>query len=71
MASSFYDGLELPLRAKLVSTNDRPPIFSLAFGIFQTGTKTKLRRILHDPIGGTPRHICIIFPAIIEDLTCA
>ena len=27
------------------------------------GEKTKLRRILHDPVGRTPRHVCRIFRA--------
>ena len=38
--------------------------FSIIFRIFPSGSETKnLRRILHDPVGRTPRHVCRIFRA--------
>ena len=54
----FFSGLGLSLEAKLVSTKDRPSIFQFYSGFSKRGRKIKLRRILHDPVGRTPRHVC-------------
>ena len=44
---------------KLVSTNDRPSYYSIIFRLFSSGAKKKkMRPILHEPVGGTPRHVC-------------
>ena len=32
-------------------------------GFFLAEARKKLRRILHEPVGGTPRHVCRIFRA--------
>ena len=58
------NGFGLSLRTKLVSTNDRPSIFSIMFRLFsKRGRNTKLRRILQEPVGGAPRHVCGNFRA--------
>ena len=44
-----------------MSTNDRPSFFSILFRLFASGGEKTLRRILHDPVGRTPRHVCTIF----------
>ena len=33
------------------------------FRLFLSGGEKSLRRILHDPVGRTPRHVCSIFRA--------
>ena len=35
--------------------------FNNIHAISRRGRKTELRRILHDPVGRTPRHVCIFF----------
>ena len=53
MASFFFYDFGSSLGAKLVSTNDRPSIFSVIFRLFASGgDKTKMRRILREPVGG-------------------
>ena len=60
----FYNGLGLSIGTKLVSINDRPSNFSMIVGPLLIGGEIFfLRRILHEPVGGTPRHVCRIFRA--------
>ena len=66
MAVFLFNGLGLSLliRAKLVSTNDWPSISSIRFRFFPSESEEKiLRRISHEPIGGTPRHVRSFFSA--------
>ena len=42
MAILFINGLGLSLRAKLVSRNFRPSIFTIIFGLFSSGGETKI-----------------------------
>ena len=57
-ASLFFNGLGGPsLGAKLVLTNDRPSIISIITRLFPSGGEKKMRRILHDSVGRTPRHV--------------
>ena len=53
----------LYLGAKLISTNDRPLIFSVTFRLFPAGAKKQNAPHLHDPVGNTPRHVCRKFRA--------
>ena len=73
-ASFLFNGLGLCPGAKLVSTNDRPPYSLILFRLFPSGgEKKKLRGVLHEPVGGTSRHVCMsveIFGQKMEDLTC-
>ena len=60
----FLNGLGLSLGAKIVSTNDRPSTFSIIFRLFfQAGAKNKMRRILYETVGGTPRRVRRFFHA--------
>ena len=64
MANSFFNGLGLSLGAKLVSINDRPSYFSIIFRPFyKRRREKKIRHILHESVGGTPRHVCRIIRA--------
>ena len=66
----FCNGLGLSLGAQLVSTNDRPSIFSKIFGLFASGGEEKCAAfctIRLDVLQGMPVEISA---QKIEDLTC-
>ena len=65
-------GLGLPLGAKLVSTDERPSIFSIIYRLFPNGGENQFPpHFLHDPVGRAPRHVCRKVRAKkVEDLTC-
>ena len=54
MATFFFNGRGLSLRAKLISTNDRS---------FSNGGEKQMRSNFHEPVGGTPRVVCRVFRA--------
>ena len=56
-------GLGLSLGATFASTNDRPSYFSITFRFFSTGGEKKIGRLLHNPFGRTPTHVCRTFHA--------
>ena len=60
MASVFFCDLALSLGAKLVSATDRLSFFFSSIQAFfpSEGDKTNCARILHDPVGRPPRHVC-------------
>ena len=59
----FFNGLGPSLGAKIVSTNGRPSTFSIIFRLFPSGGEKKIAPHLHEPAGGTPRHLCRFFRA--------
>ena len=62
MAIFLFNGLGLFLAAKLVSINDRPSHFLILFRFFPSrGERKNMHCILHEPVGGAPRHGCRIF----------
>ena len=64
MAIFFFNGLGLPLGAKLVSTNDRLSIFFNIFRFFPTGgEKLAAPHFARTGWRYTPRHVCRFFRA--------
>ena len=63
--ASIFNGLRLSLGAKLVTPNDRPSCSSILFRLFPSGGERKkyAPHFLHEPVGGTPRHVCRNFRA--------
>ena len=59
----FINGLGLSLGAKFVSINDRFIFFNNIQAFSKRRRGKKLRRILHEAVGGTPRHVYRIFRA--------
>ena len=59
MAIFFFNGLGLSLGANLVSVDDRPSYYSVAFSLFPSGSeKISALCTFHEPVGGTPSHVC-------------
>ena len=70
MAICFFNGLRLSLGAKLVSTNDRPSIFSIIFRLFPSGDGKSCAAFCTFRLGVLQGMSVEIYAQKIEDLTC-